>query len=296
MADSAVEITAGTGTNIDTRTEGTNGNHRQVIVVGDPSTNAGIAPVDATAGLKVDLGADNDVTITSGTITTITNAVAVTDNSGSLTVDDGGTSLTVDGTVTANLSATDNAVLDNIDTSTSAATTALQIIDDWDESDRAKVNLIVGQAGIAAGAGAVAATVPRVTLASDDPAVALLGTIDTDTGNIATNTSTAATRLTNALIGEYETVAASQTDQALGATGGTGDYLAGVLIVPATTSPGAVSIKDGAGSAITIFTGGASSVSNLVPFMIPLGITSGAGAWQITTGANVSAIGIGNFT
>lgn len=47
--------------------------------------------------------------------------------------------------------------------------TAVEIIDDWDESDRAKINLIVGQAGIAAGAGAVGVTVPRVTLASDDP-------------------------------------------------------------------------------------------------------------------------------
>jgi hypothetical protein len=57
--------------------------------------------------------------------------------------------------------------------------TAVQIIDDWDESDRAKVNIIVGQAGIAAGAGAVGATVPRVTLASDDPGVAHLATIAT---------------------------------------------------------------------------------------------------------------------
>jgi hypothetical protein len=95
---------------------------------------------------------------------------------------------------------------------------------------------------------------------------------------------------------EYETVAASATDQALGATGGAGDYLAGVLIIPATTSPGAVSIKDGAGSAITIFTGGATSVSNLVPFFVPLGIKSGSGAWKVTTGASVSAIGVGNFT
>lgn len=78
MADTAVVITQGTGTNIDTRTEATNGNHRQVVVLGDPATNAGVAPVDATAGLKVDLGADNDIT----------------------------------GTVTANLGATDNAVLD----------------------------------------------------------------------------------------------------------------------------------------------------------------------------------------
>ncbi len=53
MADTAVAITAGAGTNIDTRTEATNGNHRQVIVIGDPATNAGVAPVDATNGLAV---------------------------------------------------------------------------------------------------------------------------------------------------------------------------------------------------------------------------------------------------
>ena len=63
MADSAVAITAGSGTNVDTRTEGTNGNHRQVVVLGDPATNAGVAPVSVTAGLKVDLGADNDITL-----------------------------------------------------------------------------------------------------------------------------------------------------------------------------------------------------------------------------------------
>lgn len=57
MSDSAVPITSGTGTNIDTRTEATNGNHRQVVVLGDPATNAGVAPVDATKGLAVDLSA-----------------------------------------------------------------------------------------------------------------------------------------------------------------------------------------------------------------------------------------------
>ena len=96
--------------------------------------------------------------------------------------------------------------------------------------------------------------------------------------------------------GSYETVAASQTDQAMGATGATGDYLAGVLIVPASTSPGAVSIKDGGGSALTVFAGGASSVSNLVPFFVPLGIVSTSGAWKVTTGTSVSAIGVGAFT
>lgn len=95
---------------------------------------------------------------------------------------------------------------------------------------------------------------------------------------------------------EYEAVAAGQTDQALGATGAAGDYLHSLLIVPATTSPGVVSIKDGAGSAITVFTGGASSVADLAPFAVPLGVRSLAGAWKVTTGANVSALAVGDFT
>lgn len=62
MADSSVAITAGSGTTIDTRTEGTNSHHRQVIVIGDPATNAGVAPVDATNGLTVALSpTDNAV-------------------------------------------------------------------------------------------------------------------------------------------------------------------------------------------------------------------------------------------
>lgn len=148
-------------------------------------------------------------------------------------------------------------------------------------SSRVAVNLISGQAGIAAGAGAVGATVPRVTLASDDPGVAKLTTLDTN--------------VNNALVGEYETVAASQTAQVIGATGAAGDFISGILVVPATTSPGNVLLLDNATS-ITVFTGGASSVSNLVPFMIPLGMKSVSGAWKITTGANVSCIAIGNFT
>lgn len=101
--------------------------------------------------------------------------------------------------------------------------------------------------------------------------------------------------LVNFGAGEYETVAASQTAQVLGPTGAVGDFISGILVVPATTSPGAIVLLDGATS-ITVFTGGASSVSNLVPFFIPLGMISVNGAWKITTGATVSCIGIGNFT
>jgi hypothetical protein len=57
-------------------------------------------------------------------------------------------------------------------------TASLSVLDDWDETDRAKVNVVVGQAGITAGAGAVAANTPRVTHASDDPVTTALQIID----------------------------------------------------------------------------------------------------------------------
>jgi hypothetical protein len=94
---------------------------------------------------------------------------------------------------------------------------------------------------------------------------------------------------------DYETVAASVTAQALGTTGHIGDYIAGILVIPASTSPGNVLLLDNATS-ITVFAGGASSVSNLVPFFIPLGMLSVSGAWKITTGASVSCIAIGTFS
>jgi hypothetical protein len=122
--------------------------------------------------------------------------------------------------------------------------------------------------------------------------VQLRGSDGTDRSNLLPVSNTV---LTNVCAGEYETVAASQTAQVLGATGATGDYISGILVIPATTSPGNVLLLDNATS-ITVFTGGASSVSNLVPFFIPLGMFSVSGAFKITTGTNVSCIGIGNFT
>jgi hypothetical protein len=93
-----------------------------------------------------------------------------------------------------------------------------------------------------------------------------------------------------------EAVAAGSANVVLGAAGAIGDTVSHLVIVPATTSPGAVSIKDGAGSAITVFAGGANSVSSLVPFAVPLGADSKTGAWSVTTGANVSVVAFGRFS
>lgn len=56
MADSFIQgNTDGSGKKLDTRVEGTNSEHRPVMVVGDPSSNSGVAPVDATNGLGVQI-------------------------------------------------------------------------------------------------------------------------------------------------------------------------------------------------------------------------------------------------
>jgi hypothetical protein len=93
---------------------------------------------------------------------------------------------------------------------------------------------------------------------------------------------------------EYETVAASQSDQALGATGATGDYLEGLLCVVATALTSQVQIKDGSGSAITVLPNAVGP--GVGSYYVPLGLTSTGGAWKVTTGAGVSVIATGDFT
>ena len=189
MADAAVQITEGTGgIFVDTRTEAGSSQHRQVVVLGDPSSNAGVAPVDATTGLAVN----------------VTNA-----------------------------------------------------------------SLTVSSAPIPAGTN----TIGKVDLNAGTNMIGHVGGTD------------------------YKGVAASATNTMLGATGAAGDYLGGVLIVPGTTAAGAVSVKDGALTAFTIFAGGGTTpLSMLIPFFVPIGAKSANGGWQVTTGTNVTAVGVGDFT
>lgn len=91
----------------------------------------------------------------------------------------------------------------------------------------------------------------------------------------------------------YETVAASQTDQALGTNGAKGDLLEGLLCVVSTAATSQVQIKDGTGSAITVFPNGPGS--GVGSYAIPLGLTSKSGAWSVTTAAGVAVIAIGKF-
>jgi hypothetical protein len=93
---------------------------------------------------------------------------------------------------------------------------------------------------------------------------------------------------------QYETVAVGQTDQVLGGTGAAGDYLAMLTCVVSAAATSTVSIKDGAGSAISVLP--ANVGAGIGTYTIPLGLTSLSGAWKVTTGAGVSVIASGRFT
>lgn len=97
--------------------------------------------------------------------------------------------------------------------------------------------------------------------------------------------------------GQYEAVAASQTDQILGATGGVGDFLHLLIMTVTTAATAAVSIKDGNGASIPILPnlpGGGIGVYVVELNVRCVNLTTPG--WKITTGAGVTALGIGKFT
>lgn len=96
---------------------------------------------------------------------------------------------------------------------------------------------------------------------------------------------------------QYETVAASQTDQILGATGAAGDYVEGLICVVATAATSQVQVKDGNGSAITVLPNAVGA--GVGTYYVPLGlicINATTPGWKVTTAAGVSVVGTGRFT
>jgi len=89
----------------------------------------------------------------------------------------------------------------------------------------------------------------------------------------------------------YETVAASQTAQVLGVTGGTGDTLMRLIVTVTTSATSQVTLLDGATSYIIV-----PAVTPVGVYQIDIGAVSVSGAWKITTGAGVSVMGVGNFS
>lgn len=84
---------------------------------------------------------------------------------------------------------------------------------------------------------------------------------------------------------EYETVAASQTDQVLGATGAAGDFIHSIVVDSAT---GTVVLKDDTTAILTIPASGTG--------VWELNLTSKNGAFKVTTAASTTCLCVGRFT
>lgn len=111
------------------------------------------------------------------------NSVKVNNAAGAAAVNiqDGGNTITVDGAVTVSGTATvSGSVTANAGTNLNTSLLALEaggnlaaiaastnVLDDWDETDRAKVNIIAGQVGVQGGSGTTNALTQRVVLATD---------------------------------------------------------------------------------------------------------------------------------
>mgnify|MGYP003405068788 FL=1 len=90
---------------------------------------------------------------------------------------------------------------------------------------------------------------------------------------------------------DYETVAASQTDQVLGPVGAAGDVLEKLIVSVATAATSTVSIKDGSGSAIVI----TAANTPIGVYSVLIGARSTGGAWKVTTGAGATVLAVGQF-
>ena len=110
-----------------------------------------------------------------GTEATALRVTLASDSTGVVSVDDNGGSLTVDGTVTANLSATDNAVLDDIAAQALAIKTAVEILDNTVAGSEMQVDIV--SSALPTGAATLAEQQTQTTaLQLIDDTVATLGT------------------------------------------------------------------------------------------------------------------------
>ena len=89
----------------------------------------------------------------------------------------------------------------------------------------------------------------------------------------------------------YETVAASQTAQVLGTTGGAGDTLMRLIITVGTAATSTVALLDNATSYAIM-----AANTPIGVYTIEINAVSVSGAWKITTGAGATVMAVGNFS
>jgi hypothetical protein len=90
---------------------------------------------------------------------------------------------------------------------------------------------------------------------------------------------------------EYETVAASQTNQVLGGTGAKGDFISRAIITVVTAATSTVTLTDGTTGIVIM-----AANTAIGCYSIELGMRAATGPWKITTGAGATVIAVGQFS
>ena len=90
---------------------------------------------------------------------------------------------------------------------------------------------------------------------------------------------------------QTEAVAALQTNQTLGGTGATGDYLHRIVVSVATAATSTVSVIHGSTTVLAI-----PANTPIGVYSLELNARSATGSWKITTGAGATVLAVGIFS
>lgn len=250
----------------------------------DGTVTAELSATDNAVLDTIETNTDFGAVVGGGAEATALRVTLANDSTGVVSVDDGGGALTVDGTVTANLSATDNAVLDNIDADTTDIKTAVEIIDNAISGSEMQVDVV---ASLPAGTNAIG------KLAANSG----VDIGDVDVTSISAGTNNIGSVMPYAQVGSYVSGATSDitdtTATSVIAAQGAGVviYVTTLMVSNSHASVGTVvNITDGSGGT-TKWTGYAGPLGGgfVVNFNVPLVLTANTALYAAceTTGANV---------
>ena len=174
-------ITANAGTNLNTSALATS--------AAQLADGHNVTIDNAAAGAAVNIQDGGNAITVDGSVTV--SGTATVTQAGTVSVDDNASSLTVDTTGTSGLEVVQVTAADLNMTEASAVSikNALEIMDDWDDTNYANVNVNIAGTDVSANAGVLTAQTQRMTLATDGEVNNFLGTIDADTSTIAGDTT-----------------------------------------------------------------------------------------------------------
>lgn len=255
MPDSDIQITAGSGTKVDTRTVGTGSDeHRQVIVVGDPTTASAVAGVTAANGLAV------DVTRVTGSVT-VAQPTAANLNA------------TVTGTVTAN-AGTGNFAVSQATASSLNAQVVGEVADDSpDSGNPVKIGAFAEQNPSTS---IMVADADRTNVHADIDGL-LMTKPYTSYGDILVE------RVTN-------TDGASTASVVFGATASARNMITSIAVYNSSTTNGFVDIRDGTAGTVLFTIPAPANGGSIINFPLPLRQTTANTALAYDVSAALSTI------